>query len=666
MISRATTKTESPRQRTPSVQTPVAQFHRRLPVGAEVQSSGGVHFRVWAPRRQKISVQLSRSLADFEKSAWVIDLFRGEDGYFSGFVPDAEVGMFYKYRVENGAFPDPASRFQPLGPHGPSQVIDPAAFQWADKSWKGVSRAEAVIYEMHVGTFTREGTWRVAMEQLEELAKLGITMIEVMPVADFAGRFGWGYDGVNMFAPTRLYGQPDDFRAFVDRAHAVGIAVILDVVYNHLGPDGNYLREFSEHYFSSRYKCEWGEALNFDDDYSAPVREFFASNAVYWIDEFHLDGLRLDATQQIFDASKENIMAVMSRKVRDAANGRITYIVAENEPQHSKLVRKPDKGGYGLDALWNDDFHHSAIVALTGKNEAYYTDYKGTPQEFISAAKWGYLYQGQRYKWQKQRRGTPALDLEPTNFVCFIQNHDQVANSLRGHRIHEMTSFGELKAMTALLLLGPWTPMLFQGQEFAASQPFLYFADHNPELAKLVAAGRKEFLTQFPSIACPECLELVHNPESEETFNKSKLNFSERGKHAEIYRLHADLLKLRRKDPVLLGTRRTKFDGAVLSEHCFVLRYFNDIGMDRLLIVNLGTNLHLDPAPEPLLAPIENHLWQIMWSSEDPCYGGYGTPVLDNGDNWRIPGRAAVVMEPNFSPKELQQQYECGNIRRTA
>ena len=663
MITRATTTTFNRKQTTTEGTT---QFERRLPVGAEVQPNGGVHFRVWAPRRSTVCVQLSRSLPDFEKSAWIIELQPEQDWYFSGFVPDAEAGVYYKYRFEKNTFPDPASRYQPLGPHGPSQVINPSQFAWTDKDWKGVSRVDAVIYEMHVGTFTGEGTWQAAMEQLPELARLGITIIEVMPVADFCGRFGWGYDGVNMYAPTRLYGTPDDFRAFVDRAHSVGIGVILDVVYNHLGPDGNYLREFSDAYFSQKYKCEWGEALNFDGDDAGPVREFFACNASYWLNEFHVDGLRLDATQQIFDASEDNIMAVISREVREAGAGRLTYIVAENEPQHSKLVRAEDKGGYGMDALWNDDFHHSAIVALTGKNEAYYTDYKGTPQEFISCAKWGYLYQGQRYKWQKQRRGTPALDLEPTNFVCFTQNHDQVANSLRGHRIHQMTSLGEHKAMTALLLLGPWTPMLFQGQEFAASQPFLYFADHNPELAKLVAAGRKEFLTQFPSIACPDCLDLVHNPESEETFNKCKLDFSERQKHGPIYQLHADLLKLRKEDLIISGRCRTKLDGAVLSDKCFVLRYFNEMGNDRLLLINLGTNLHLDPAPEPLLAPIENHLWRMLWSSESPQYGGYGTPALDNGENWRIPGRATVVMEPDFSPEERKRQFECGEIGRTA
>ena len=517
---------------------------RKVPVGAEI-AEGGIHFRVWAPRSQKAAVQLSSTNDGQIKT---VPLEAETNGYFSALIPEARVGMRYKFQLDSGAFPDPASRFQPEGPHGPSQIVDPNSFRWTDSAWRGAEREGQVIYEMHIGTFTPEGTWSSAMEQLPELARLGVTLLEVMPVADFPGRFGWGYDGVNLFAPTRLYGSPDDFRAFVDRAHALGLGVILDVVYNHIGPDGNYLKEFSLDYFSSRYKNEWGEALNFDGPNSGPVREFFIANAGYWIDEFHLDGLRLDATQQIFDNTEDHVIAALTRRVREAANGRATYLVAENEEQQSKLVRTAEQGGYGLDALWNDDFHHSATVAITGRNEAYYSDHSGHPQEFISAMKRGYLFQGQWYAWQKKRRGGPTTGLHPANFVNYIQNHDQIANSLRGIRLPELTSPGLLRAMTALLLLGPGTPMLFQGQEFAASTPFLYFADHNPELAKLVAKGRREFLEQFPSIARPESTACLANPASETTFTKCKLDFSERERNATHYALHRDLLKLRRED----------------------------------------------------------------------------------------------------------------------
>lgn len=611
--------------------------NRKLPVGAEV-TPNGVHFRVWAPASKNVAVQLiSRGAAK------TVALEPEADGYFSGLVAEASARMLYKFQLDSGAFPDPAARFQPEGPHGPSQIIDPTIFRWTDNAWRGVAREGQVIYEMHIGTFTTKGTWTAAMEQLPELARLGVTILEIMPVADFPGLFGWGYDGVDLFAPTRLYGTPDEFRAFVDRAHALGLGVILDVVYNHIGPDGNYLKQFSPDYFSSRYQNEWGEALNFDGANSGPVREFFIANAGYWVDEFHLDGLRLDATQQIFDSSQEHVLAAITRRVRAAAKGRSTYLVAENEAQHSKLARPLEKGGYGIDALWNDDFHHSATVAVTGKNEAYYSDHRGHPQELISAMKYGYLFQGQWYSWQKKPRGTPALGFHPASFVNCIQNHDQIANSLRGIRLHQLTSPGRFKAITALTLLGPGTPMLFQGEEFAASAPFLYFADHNPELAKLVAVGRRKFLEQFPSIACPESTQCLNNPESKATFEKCKLDFSERERHAGYYALHCDLLKLRREDPVFHNPQPRGVDGAVLGSESFVLRFFGGEGGDRLLLVNLGVELNLTEQPEPLLAPLEDTGWKIIWSSEDPRYGGGGTPPLGE-QGWRIPGHAAMVL----------------------
>jgi maltooligosyltrehalose trehalohydrolase len=618
-------------------------LNRRLPVGAELLPTGGVHIRVWAPARRRVEVVLG------DKSELQAIALEPEDkGYFSGTVAAAGIGTLYRYRLDGAAelFPDPASRFQPNGPHGPSQVVDPGRFPWSDRAWCGVGLPGQVIYEMHIGTFTPEGTWEAAARQLSELATLGITVLEIMPVAEFPGRFGWGYDGVDWFAPTRLYGSPDDFRRFVDRAHAVGLGVILDVVYNHIGPDGNYLKQFAPAYFSDRYQNDWGEAINFDGLNAEPVREFVLANAGYWIDEFHLDGLRLDATQQIFDSSADNIIAALGRRVREAARGRRTIIVAENEPQQTKLVRASDRGGFGLDALWNDDFHHSALVALTGCNEAYYTDYLGDPQEFISAVKWGYLYQGQRYAWQKKRRGTPGLDLLPAQFVVFLQNHDQIANSGKGLRCHRLTSAGRLKALTAMTLLAPSTPMLFQGQEFAASSPFHYFADHNPELARLVAKGRRESLAQFPRLALPATQACLSDPADPQTFSRCKLDFDERQRHAEIYALHRDLLRLRRDDPVFRAQRPRGVDGAVLGAHAFVLRFFAEDGADRLLIVNLGRDLHFNPAPEPLLAPPEGCKWSILWSSEDIAYGGCGTAPLDGDDNWRIPGEAAVALKP--------------------
>jgi maltooligosyltrehalose trehalohydrolase len=611
---------------------------RHYPIGAEPQG-GGVHFRVWAPSRRRVEVVLETGVST--------ELTREPDGYFSGIVSEAAHGTRYRLRLDAGkCFPDPASRFQPEGPQGASEVVDPSRFRWSDAGWKGVSLRGQVIYELHAGTFTREGTWEAARRQLPELAACGITVIELMPVADFPGRFGWGYDGVGLFAPVAIYGTPDDLRRFVDDAHRAGVGVILDVVYNHVGPDGNYLKEFSPHYFTKLYQNEWGEAINFDGEHAGPVRQFFETNAAYWIEEFHMDGLRLDATQQIFDSSPENIMAAIGRRVREAARGRATIVVSENEPQETRLVRRFDAGGYGLDALWNDDFHHSAIVALTGRNEAYYTDYLGKAQEFISMAKYGYLYQGQRYKWQEKRRGTPAWGLMPAQFVNYIQNHDQVANSGTGERVHRLTAPGRCRAMTALLLLAPGTPMLFQGQEFASSSPFFFFADHSPELAKQVREGRLQFLSQFRSLAAAEMRPALPEPSDPATFERCKLDFSERERHRAWYDLHKDLLRLRREDAVFSAQKAGGLDGAVLSDECLVLRFFGGSAGDRLLIVNWGRDLRLNPAPEPLLAPPQGHQWRLIWSSEDPRYGGAGTPQPESEDNWYIPGHAAVVLAP--------------------
>jgi len=628
----------------PASETPpagVAEGERhRVPVGAMGLPRGGVRFRVWAPRRGRVEVLLSSgSLHPLEPE---------EGGFFSGIVEEAGTGTRYRYRLDGGeAFPDPASRFQPEGPHGPSEVVDPSRYRWRDAAWKGVRLENQIIYEMHIGTFTPEGTWASAARELPELASAGITLIEVMPVAEFAGDFGWGYDGVNLFAPTRLYGAPDDFRRFVDEAHAAGLGVLLDVVYNHLGPDGNYLKEFSGTYFTDRYPCEWGEAINFDGDGSGPVREFFTANAGYWIDEYHLDGLRLDATQSIHDASESHVIAAIVRSARAAARERRVVVVGENESQEAHLARPPAEGGMGLDALWNDDFHHSAVVALTGKNDAYYTDYLGRPQELLSALKWGFLYQGQRYRWQRKRRGTPALDLPPAAFVLFLENHDQIANSGDGARLHLRASPGRYRALTALLLLSPGTPMLFQGQEFASTRPFHYFADHEPDLARLVEKGRREFLSQFPTLASPEMAKRLPPPHDRSTFERCRLDFAERERNAGAYALHKDLLRLRREDPAFGNQIPRRLDGALLGEAAMVVRFFNAPGGDRLLLVNLGRDLELYQAPEPLLAPPEGSRWRVLWASEDPRYGGTGVVEPDSDETgWRLPGEAALVLAP--------------------
>ena len=612
---------------------------RRLPVGAEVQPDGGTHFRLWAPDTPDAALVLHDERR--------IPLTAEADGYRSAYVAGVGHGARYRYRAGDTWLADPASRFQPDGPAAPSAVIDPSLFRWTDAAWTGPLLEGQVIYEMHLGTFTPQGTWNAARERLPHVAGMGITVVEVMPVSEFPGEFGWGYDGVFPYAPTHLYGTPDDCRAFVDAAHGLGLAVILDVVYNHLGPAGGVFKQLASAYFTNRYKNEWGEPLNFDGPDAGPVREFFGSNAGYWIDEFHMDGLRLDATQSIHDASPEHIVAAMARTARAAAGGRRILLVAENEPQHVRMVQPPGAGGYGLDALWNDDFHHSAIVALTGRREAYYSDHRGTPQELISAAKRGYLFQGQRYGWQKQDRGTRADGIGPAAFVNFIENHDQLANTGDGSRLRQRTAPGRFRAMTALFLLMPGTPMLFQGQEFGATAPFLYFADHAPPLSAAVQEGRAGFMAQFPSLASPGMQARLPPPHERATFERCRLDWRERDAHVEVRQLHEDLLRLRRQEAAFAAQRLGRVDGAVLAAEAFVLSYSADRPADeRLLLVNLGADLVAGSIAEPLLAPPDGYAWRTQWSSESAEYGGLGTPDICGKDGWRIPAHAAFVLQP--------------------
>jgi maltooligosyltrehalose trehalohydrolase len=620
---------------------PVSAEQRHLSGGVELMPGGGASIRVWAPACRRVSVVLR---PDTRREV-TMPLTAEVDGFFFGELESAAAGDRYWVLLDDERRrPDPYSRYQPEGPHGPSEIVDPQSFVWTDPAWKGVPPIGQVIYEMHVGTFTPEGTWLAATRELDRLADLGITLIEMMPVAEFAGARGWGYDGVDLYAPTRLYGTPDDLRRFVDRAHALGLGVILDVVYNHLGPDGNYLEDFSPDYFTDRYRNDWGRALNFEGP--LPARNFFLENGPYWIREYHFDGLRLDATQDIHDASPVHFLSELVERARDAAGVREIYLVAENEPQEVRLVRDRRRGGFGMTSLWNDDYHHTAIVALTGRREAYYTDYRGGAQEFVSCAKYGYLYQGQWYAWQQKRRGTPALDLPGHAFVNFLENHDQVANTPFGRRLHQVTSPGRYRALTALTLLGPGTPMLFQGQEFAASAPFLFFCDHDDHLREPIRRGRREFLSQFPSITDPDVQEALPNPDDEETFLKCKLDPGERDRNAGAYQLHRDLLEIRRTDGAIAAASVRRPHGAVLTADAFVLRFDGGGAEDRLLLVNLGRDLELTPIPEPLLAPPEGCRWRLRWSSEQVAYGGLGASPLHPHPTWRIPGEAALLLEP--------------------
>lgn len=637
-------------------------IERRYPIGAELIGNNETHFRVWAPKASRLEVAL-----ESDKKTTAISfhpLEAEENGYFSGSV-EAGPGSRYRFRIDGGdkLYPDPASRYQPEGPHGSSVVVDPRQFQWSDNNWRGCQLDGQVMYEFHVGTFTPEGTWRAAAEKLPLLGEDGITLLEMMPIADFPGQFGWGYDGVNLFAPSHLYGTPDDLRFFIDRAHSLNLNVILDVVYNHFGPDGNYLGCFSDDYINRRLPNEWGDAINFDGPNSESIREYFITNGRYWIEEFHFDGFRFDATQGIHDKSENYIVGEIGRAARKAAGDRTILLVAENEPQETKLIRPRSEGGDDLDALWNDDWHHTAMVALTGNREAYYTDYLGTPQEFISAAKYGYLFQGQPYTWQEAPRGTPSFGTPPNAFISFIENHDQLANTPFGERVRFLTSPGRYRAIVGLLLLGPWTPLLFQGQEFGAASVFRYFSDvGDDKLKEAIREGRFWFLSQFPSVAAPEVQARLPVPYHRSTFEGSKLDWHDRERHRQFHELHRDLIRLRQTDPRFRDMRANSVDGAVLGRRSFCLRYFADRPENtRLLLVNFGEQQKFSPAPEPLLAPPDRHEWETLWTSEAPQYGGLGMVPVMTDKGFVLFAESAVALravrstKPRPKPKETRR-----------
>jgi maltooligosyltrehalose trehalohydrolase len=611
----------------------MSRFRPKL--GAIVTSTG-VSFRVWAPAQERVSLVIE-GLDDIEMHA-------DKGGYFTADVRDARAGQHYRYRLKDGLRPDPVSRFQPDGPLGPSMIVDPRGFAWTDQGWKGIAdRHRHVIYEMHIGTFTSEGTWRAAERHLEQLRRIGITTLEVMPIAEFSGDFGWGYDGVHMFAPTRLYGTPDDVRHFIDCAHAAGLAVVLDVVYNHFGPVGNFIAQFSDTFLGQA--GEWGDSINFDGPGSSGVREFVVENAAYWIAEFHFDGLRLDATHAMHDRSQEHIVSELARGARGAAGSRPILIVAESESQETRLLRDGGCFKDGVDAIWNEDWHHAAFVALTGHRQAYFTDYQGTANEFASMARHGFLYQGQWYTWQKHGRGGFALGLPGASFVTFLENHDQVANTGPGHRLFHHVNQAQWRTLTAMLLLGPGIPLLFQGQEFASTRPFAYFAHHDGELADAVRRGRGEFLSQFPALAGEQMQRRIPEPSSRETFEVAKLRIDEDSRrHQWAVRLHTDLLRLRREDPVFarLGTREVQVESSAPTPHVLLLRYISSDG-ERLLVVNLGAD-HLSAMNDPLLASRPGARWQRLWSSEHPDYGGGGGFSFQEEGQWMLAGSSAMLL----------------------
>ncbi len=538
----------------------------------------GVQYRVWAPGKHTVE-------AVRPDGSVFLTLKPEKDGFFEGVDPRGQAGDLYKYRLGGQeGFPDPASRFQPEGVHGPSMVVDPAQFAWRHEAERRPPvLAEMVIYELHIGTFTPAGTFSAAIEKLPDLVALGVTTIELMPLADFPGRWNWGYDGVALYAPSRAYGTPDDLRALVDAAHGAGLSVLLDAVYNHLGPDGNYFSAYTPSYFNPAHKTPWGDALNFDGPASGPVREFFLGNAIYWLDEFHFDGFRLDATHAIMDDSPRHILS----EIAEAVHARGGVVFAEDERNEARLATPEAAGGVGLDGVWADDFHHSIRVALSGEREAYLRDFTGSIDEVRDILENGWHYRGQPSPNHGKPRGTPCIQLPPQAFCYCISNHDQVGNRAFGERLSVSCTSAAYRAASALLCLVPYTPLLFQGQEWAASTPFLYFTDHHAELGRLVTEGRRREFKGFAAFGDEASIKRIPDPQAETTFEASKLRWAEASAppHQGVRALYREALRLRRTEPALRAHARGQWHVLDFGAGKLALRYHAVASAEKILVL---------------------------------------------------------------------------------
>jgi maltooligosyltrehalose trehalohydrolase len=542
--------------------------------------AGGVRFRVAAPATRDLQLHLLTGAA-----VGVHRLTRVGDGVFEGHVRGAQAGDRYVYSLDGSEpRPDPASRWQPDGVHAPSAIVDPAAYRWQHRGWRGRAATELVIYELHIGTFTPEGTFAAARERLGDLADLGITAVELMPVADFPGRRNWGYDGVCLYAPSRAYGHPDDLRALVDTAHGLGLAVLLDVVYNHLGPEGAYLPQFNPQYITDRHTTPWGGAVNLDGPGRDLVRRFIIDNAVHWIREYRLDGLRLDATHALVDDSRVHLVADLTRALRAAAD-RPVVIHAEDHRNLASIVDPPDRGGWGADGIWADDFHHVVRRLLAGDRHGYYSDFAGTTAELAETIRQGWLFTGQHSPHADGPRGSDPSDVPMHRFVVCLQNHDQIGNRAHGDRLHHVIDHAAWRAASTLLLTVPMTPLLFMGQEWAATSPFQYFTEMEPDLGRLVTEGRRREFGAFPAFADPAARERIPDPQAESTFERSRLRWDERGSgnHALTLALYRQLLHLRRAHPALAASEAPAGDAVALDAGAMLVR--RQHGDERFAIV---------------------------------------------------------------------------------
>ncbi|PIQ96046.1 MAG: malto-oligosyltrehalose trehalohydrolase [Nitrospinae bacterium CG11_big_fil_rev_8_21_14_0_20_56_8] len=599
----------------------------------------GTHFRVWSPTANLLELEIVSASPSRR-----LPMRKDEQGYHTATVPHLAPGTLYRYPIDGGmAFPDPASRFQPQGVHGPSEIIDLRRFPWSDENWTGIDLEHLVLYELHVGTFSPEGTFAGVEHRLPYLRDLGVTAIELMPVAEFPGRCNWGYDGVDLFAPSRNYGRPEDLQRLVNRAHDLGLAVFLDVVYNHLGPEGAYLGSFSPHYYSPKHKCPWGDAVNLDDRFCEPVRHFFIENALHWIHEYHIDGLRLDATHAMVDESPTHFLKELNLKIRATLSpNRKVLIVAEDDRNDSRIIRTVPEGGYGLDAVWADDLHHQMRCHLAGDREGYFQDFSGTVADLSQTLRLGWFYTGQTSAFRNAPRGSNPEGIPLPRFVHCIQNHDQVGNRALGDRLNSQTGLPASRAATAVLLFSPSTPLLFMGQEWAATTPFCYFTDHPEALGKLVTEGRRNEFRHFKAFSKPDQRRRIPDPQDPQTFFNSRLNWEEKetGAHRGMLNLVRCLLTLRRSEPALKWGPDASFETGFESDS-FLFLFRASGNHPPLLLAACLSGQGSCTIPSRLYGRSK---WETILTTEEARFATDPPPIETKGSELVFPRPGAVIL----------------------
>jgi maltooligosyltrehalose trehalohydrolase len=604
-----------------------------MKIGANYLGDGKCEFVVWAPFLEKIELKVILPVETRHAVSPLLPMEKEKSGYWRIIVNNVSPETLYLYRLEGKKErPDPVSHFQPNGVHEPSQVVDHASFEWQDENWNGIPLSELVMYELHVGTFTQEGTFDTIIPRLDEIRDVGINAIEIMPVAQFPGERNWGYDGVYIHAVQNSYGGPDGLKRLVNECHKKGTAVILDVVYNHLGPEGNYLWDYGP-YFTKKYKTPWGEAINFDGAYSDEVRTFFIENALHWFKNYHIDALRLDAVHSIFDMSAKPFLQELAETVEEFSReeGREFHLIAESNLNDTKVIRPRELGGYGIHSQWSDDLHHSLHTLLTGEDEGYYVDF-GKVEQLVKSFNEGFVYSGQHSRFRKRRHGNSSKDRPAHQFVVFSQNHDQIGNRMLGERLSNLISFEGLKLAAGVVILSPYVPLLFMGEEHGEESPFLYFVSHfDPDLIEAVRRGRKEEFESFNWKGEPP------DPQSVETFLRSKINWKKRkeGKNKVLLDFYKRLIELRKKIPALSELNKDNLDVWGLEEEKIMfMRRWKDGSESHVFSV-----FNFNKSDMSLRISLPERRWKKVLDSSEKMWNGPGILLpdeLNSGDEITI------------------------------